>query len=154
MQSNLSVSALSLEVQKLVAAAMQASKTAYAPYSKFMVGAAVALKDGTIVSGSNFENVSYGVTICAETAAFSAVNSLGNLKAVRAVAIYGTSGSGVSGQGIVRPCGRCRQVMSEVAMVAGHDIDVVMISSDGLSVERSTAGELLPLAFNSAGQTI
>src|SRR5438128_12146026 len=69
----------------LVTAALKATKNAYAPYSHFRVGAAVMLKGGGIVSASNFENASYGVTICAETSAMAAVSSNGRLREPRKI---------------------------------------------------------------------
>jgi cytidine deaminase len=72
---------MSAATQRLVQAAIDASKSAYVPYSNFHVGAALLLDDGQIVTGSNFENASYGMTLCAETVAIAKANSDGQLRA-------------------------------------------------------------------------
>mgnify|MGYP003338569076 FL=1 len=74
-------------VTDLVAAARAAMRHAYAPYSKFAVGAAVRLIDGSVITGSNFENASYGLSLCAETVALAAVNAQGRLADVEAIQI-------------------------------------------------------------------
>ncbi len=75
--------------QELVNAAIAASAHAYAPYSNFHVGAALLLDDGQIVSGANFENASYGMTLCAETVAIAKANSDGVLRNIVAIAVAG-----------------------------------------------------------------
>src|SRR3546814_6100287 len=108
--------AMTCREDELLAAARNAMKNAYAPYSRFAVGAAVRLTDGSIVVGSNFENVSYGLSICAETVALASANAQGRLADVEALAVAGgiiqTDGS-ISGQYPIRPCGRCRQRSEE-----------------------------------------
>src|ERR1700737_4001170 len=92
----------------LLRSARKAMKNAYAPYSKFRVGAAILTTSGEIVSGCNVENASYGMTNCAErTAIFSAVAKLGSRIEIRAVAV--TNYHGVP----CAPCGACRQVIYE-----------------------------------------
>lgn len=93
---------------KLRAAAATAYQNAYAPYSHFRVGAAVALDDGSIVTGCNVENASYGLTICAERAAIFAAISAG-AKRISCIAVAVEAGSGTS----LMPCGACLQVLSE-----------------------------------------
>ena len=80
---------MSAMTESLVNAAIDAAKTAYAPYSNFHVGAALLLDNGQIVTGSNFENASYGMTLCAETVAISKANSDGQLQAIREIAVAG-----------------------------------------------------------------
>ena len=80
---------MSAVTQRLIQAAIDASKSAYAPYSNFHVGAALLLDDGQIVTGSNFENASYGMTLCAETVAIAKANSDGQLRAIREIAVAG-----------------------------------------------------------------
>ncbi|MFN3453300.1 MAG: cytidine deaminase, partial [Sphingorhabdus sp.] len=75
--------------QKLVQLAIDAAHTAYAPYSNFHVGAALLLDTGEIITGSNFENASYGMTLCAETVAIAKANSDGKLRAIREIAVAG-----------------------------------------------------------------
>ena len=118
----------------LIEAAVKARNAAYAPYSKFAVGAAVLTKSGRVFSGCNVENISFGLTICAERAAiFSAVAS-GEMQ-FDAVAVVADSIHPVT------PCGACRQVMAEFA-------DDLQICSENLQGVRftSTLKELLPRA--------
>jgi cytidine deaminase len=94
--------------RQLLAAARRAAKNAYAPYSKFKVGAALLCKDGSVVTGCNVENVSYGLTICAERVAIGRAIAEGKRAFVAiAVAALGKMGKNV------RPCGACRQVLAE-----------------------------------------
>lgn len=91
---------------ELLSKAADASRKAYCPYSKYKVGAALLAKDGTVFTGCNIENASYGLTVCAERAAFSAAISAGKRK-FRAIAIV------AGGRTMPYPCGACRQVMAE-----------------------------------------
>lgn len=135
-------------LRALVDAARAATRTAYAPYSRFHVGATLLLADGSRHSGANFENVSYGLSLCAETVALASASAAGRLKDVVAIAIAaeGELEAAVTGE-FITPCGRCRQVLAEAVNVCGHDIDVLMLSRDGLRVRSTTARALLPLAF-------
>jgi cytidine deaminase len=134
----------------LVEAAREAARHAHAPYSRFAVGAALLLGDGSVVTGTNFENASYGLSLCAETVALATANAQGRLADVVAVAVIGgmIGPDGLpSGTDIVGPCGRCRQVMNEAAQMGGRDLPVFCASGDGRKVERHTLSELLPHAF-------
>ncbi len=134
---------------ELIEAARAAAANAHAPYSGFGVGAAVRLSDGRIVAGCNFENASYGLTLCAETVALGSVTALGGLREVRTIAVIGgrlTDGA-ITGSDPVRPCGRCRQVIFEAAALSGHDIEVICVSADRAAVETHRIGDLLPHAF-------
>ncbi len=137
------------DAASLVAAARNAASNAYAPYSHYGVGAAVLLADGSIVHGCNFENASYGLTLCAETVALATVNALGRLRDVRAVAVVGgqLNGGKISGTDPVRPCGRCRQIINEAAGVSGHDTVIYCAGAEGDAVERYMLSALLPVAF-------
>jgi cytidine deaminase len=120
----------------LMREARAAMKKAYAPYSKFHVGAAVLTKDGKVFSGCNVENASYGMTNCAErTAIFSAVAQLGPKLEVTAVAVVNDHGVPCS------PCGACRQVIYEF----GPDAIVFFQGSEGEKQAHIT--ELLPEGF-------
>jgi cytidine deaminase len=90
----------------LEAAAVQAMANAYAPYSKFPVGAAALTEDGRIVSGCNVENASYGLTLCAECALVGQLHMSGG---GRIAAFYCVDGQG----NVLMPCGRCRQLLYE-----------------------------------------
>jgi cytidine deaminase len=120
----------------LMRTARAAMKKAYAPYSKFHVGAAVLTKDGKVFSGCNVENASYGMTNCAErTAIFSAVAQLGPKVEVTAVAVANDHGVPCS------PCGACRQVIYEF----GPDAIVYFQGVEGEKQAHIT--ELLPEGF-------
>ncbi|UAK23897.1 cytidine deaminase [Sphingomonas nostoxanthinifaciens] len=137
----------------LVDHALEAAKNAHAPYSRFAVGAALLLTDGTIVPGTNFENASYGLSLCAETVALAAANVAGRLRDVVAIGIVGGAmapGGGIDGDGAIYPCGRCRQVLNEAADLGGRDIIVYCGSADGSILRRHLLSELLPHAFGPA----
>ena len=132
----------------LVADALAATGHAYAPYSRFRVGAALRLADGSSMRGANFENVSYGLSLCAETVAIASASSAGRLVDITMIAIaaVGELEAAVTGE-FIAPCGRCRQVLAEAVSICGHDIEVLMLSRDGQRVRSTTARALLPLAF-------
>lgn len=140
---------MSAATQRLVQAAIDASKSAYAPYSNFHVGAALLLDDGQIVTGSNFENASYGMTLCAETVAIAKANSDGQLRAIREIAVAGGLAGhvGIAAEPIT-PCGRCRQIIKEVADLTDTDIPVHCAHASGY--ETFTISELLPHGFGPA----
>jgi cytidine deaminase len=119
-------------------AAAKASKKAYAPYSKFHVGAALLTDRGEIITGCNVENASYGLTICAERNAIFAAVARG-IRKFKAVAIV------ASGKQMPFPCGACRQVLVEFC---GKDTPVYIAPVRKLSqYDESTLGDLLPRSF-------
>ena len=126
----------------LITAARDAAKNAYAPYSKFHVGAAILLTDGRVMTGANFENASYGLSLCAETVALAKIANDGDLANVAEIAVTGGTGPDP-----VRPCGRCRQVLNEAAQIGGRDIIVHCSSGDSSTIERHLLSALLPHAF-------
>ena len=137
-------------VAVLVDAARAAARFAHAPYSRFAVGAALLLKDGAIVTGTNFENASYGLSLCAETVALATANAQGRLADVIAIAVTGgTMGADgmPTGSAVVGPCGRCRQVINEAAELGGRDLPIYCAAADGSAVERHMLSALLPHAF-------
>lgn len=138
--------------ETLIAAAKAAAANAHAPYSKFGVGAALLLADGSVVTGCNFENASYGLTLCAETVALATLNAQGRLRDVREVAVTGGAlkGGSIEGSAICYPCGRCRQVLNEAAQLAKTDLLIHCASADGKSVETLKLSELLPRPFGPA----
>ena len=138
---------------RLIAAARAVAVNAYAPYSRFAVGAAVLLADGSVVTGANFENASYGLSLCAETVALANANSSGRLAEVVAIGVIGgvIGGDGVAGgDAPVRPCGRCRQLLNEAAQLGGRDIVVWCGGVTGDTIERHLLSALLPHAFGPA----
>lgn len=126
--------------RKLLDAAGEAMKRAYAKYSNFKVGAAVLTVNNKIYTGTNVENVSYGATICAErTAIFKAVSE-GETN-FDAIAVIGSSDN------VVTPCGCCRQVIMEFAIMHKKNITVIMSNKDKSKIIISNIEELLPLTF-------
>lgn len=132
----------------LIAAARQAAGGAYAPYSNFHVGAALLLADGSVVTGANVENASYGLALCAETVAVAKILSSPDRGRLEAVAVTGGA-PGAPGEGAtVTPCGRCRQVLNEIAQLGGTDPVVWCDGAEGVLEVRLS--ELLPHAFGPA----
>lgn len=133
----------------LIAAARAASTRAYAPYSHFHVGAALAFADGTVITGANVENASYGLTLCAETSAVATAMSAGVRGGLVAVAVIGgvpdASGEAIGGPRPVTPCGRCRQVLNELAALGGTDPLIWCVGADAVLELRLS--DLLPHAF-------
>lgn len=138
--------------RSLLEAAKAAAANAHAPYSRFGVGAALLLKDGTVVTGCNFENASYGLTLCAETVALGTLNTQGRLRDVREIAVVGgqIGVDGIGGDAVCFPCGRCRQVINEAAQLARTDIPIHCASADLSRVETVHISTLLPHPFGPA----
>ena len=136
----------------LIEAARAAAVHAHAPYSHFGVGAALRLTDGQVITGCNFENASYGLSLCAETVALAAANSAGRLRDVAEVAVVGGAldGGRISGTSPVTPCGRCRQVLNEAAQLGGRDLVIHCAGAEGEDVLTLRLSELLPHAFGPA----
>jgi homotetrameric cytidine deaminase len=125
-------------LESLMDYARQAALRAYAPYSKFRVGAAIKLTSGEIVTGANVENVSYGLTICAERSALvRAVAQFGPEIRIAAVAVANLN------KAPSPPCGACRQVLAEFIL---PDAPVLFPAADGQRTMLFT--ELLPAAFD------
>jgi cytidine deaminase len=142
-----------LPLHDLIAAARAAARHAHAPYSRFAVGAALRLSDGSVVTGANFENASYGLSLCAETVALATANAQGKLRDVVEVAVIGGAigaDGAVTGAAVVRPCGRCRQILNEAAQLGGRDILVHSATATGDTIETRTVSQLLPDAFGPA----
>ncbi|WP_411341770.1 cytidine deaminase [Sphingopyxis sp. J-6] len=133
----------------LIAAAREAASRAYAPYSGFHVGAALLLKNGDVVTGANVENASYGLTLCAETAAIAKIANEGWIGELTEMALIGgrPDGDMLLGSEAVHPCGRCRQILNEAAEQSKADILVHCASGDGKVVQSYRLSELLPAAF-------
>ena len=129
----------------LIAAARNAASRAYAPYSNFHVGAALGFADGSVVTGANVENASYGLTLCAETVAVGKALSEDWRGALEAVAVIGGKAGEVGAGAPVTPCGRCRQMLNEVAALGASDPTVWCVGED--EVLELRLSELLPHAF-------
>jgi len=139
---------MSWDRDSLIAAALAAADKAYAPYSGFHVGAALGFADGSVVTGANVENASYGLTLCAETVAVGKLLSDGQRGQLEAVAVIGGKAGAVGQAAPVSPCGRCRQVLNEVAQLGGTDPIVLCVGGDAVLEVRLSA--LLPHAFGPA----
>lgn len=138
---------------ELVAAARTAMGHAYAPYSRFAVGAALRLTDGSILTGANFENASLGLSLCAETVAVASANAAGKLAEITAIALIGGPmdiAADALPSPAITPCGRCRQILCETARLAGRDIRVYCAPLSGDGQATYGASELLPHAFSPA----
>lgn len=129
-------------MEDLIAAARDAATRAYAPYSKFQVGAALRLTDGSIVTGANVENASYGLSLCAETVAIAKIANDGRLGEVVEVAV-----TALASDVPVYPCGRCRQILNEAASLGGRDLVIHCTAGSGPAVETVSLSKLLPNAF-------
>jgi len=133
---------LTLEtIQSLIAAASAVRDCAYAPYSKFRVGAALLLADGSIVSGCNVENASFGLSVCAERNAVGASVAAGETAFLALAVVTDTSPPSP-------PCGACRQVLAEFG-------DMPVILANTSSERRITSvSELLPDSFDGSVLTL
>lgn len=136
---------LSEEDKELVEAAKQATKGSYAPYSKFLVGAAARLKDGTVVKGANQENAAFPSGLCAERTALFAANAQYPDQPVVALAIAARKGRQFLPQPIP-PCGACRQVISGVEDRFCQPIRILLFGTEGVLVSEGIS-PLLPLRF-------
>ncbi|HZY26266.1 MAG TPA: cytidine deaminase [Bacteroidales bacterium] len=131
---------------ELVLAAREAAMNAYAPYSKFKVGAAVKLKSGIVITGANVENAAFPSGICAERSALSnSVSNHSNDKPV-AMAIASIKGDEFTDDP-PSPCGNCRQVIAEEESRIGGKIKLIL-SGNNKTIVIDGIGDLLPLQFN------
>nr|XP_022343492.1 cytidine deaminase-like [Crassostrea virginica] len=124
------------DIQKIIKASQEVKQRAYCPYSKFKVGAALLCEDGTIITGCNVENASYGLSLCAERNVMTKAVSEGHQR-FRAIAV-----SSDLKKSFIVPCGACRQTMVEF----GTDWNVYMTKPDATYKVMKT-GQLLPLHF-------
>ena len=134
------------QAELLIAAARRAAANAHAPYSRFSVGAALLMRDGDVMTGANFENASYGLSLCAETVATATASAAGRLREIVAVGIVG----GLQGKEAidpVLPCGRCRQVLNEAAQLGGVDLAIHCSGLTGGPIRTYRLSHLLPHAF-------
>lgn len=125
----------------LITAARVAAGHAYAPYSRYPVGAALLFDDGAIITGCNTENASYGLSLCAETVAVAKAFGEGRRGGLVAVAVIGLA----AGADPITPCGRCRQMLNEVAALGATDPMVLCVGE--AEIRRVSLSVLLPHAF-------
>ena len=132
--------------QILVKKAFDVSKTAYAPYSKFHVGASLRLSNGEIITGSNQENIAYPSGLCAERVALFYTGANYPNEQIETLCVV-AEGELLPIDKILSPCGACRQVMLETEVRQKKSYRIILVSQNGVSIVFDSAVDLLPLAF-------
>lgn len=130
----------------LVKKAYDVMENAYAPYSKFRVGASLLMEDGSLITGSNQENIAYPSGLCAERVALFYAGSNYPDKKINTLCVV-AKGDLVPTEEILSPCGGCRQVMLETENRQGNAFRVILVSQNEKTVVFNSARDLLPLAF-------
>ena len=133
-----------IDRDELIAAAQAAAQHSYSPYSNYSVGAALLFDDGSIYTGTNVENASYGLALCAETVATAQAMAEGRRGGLVAVAVTGPPENSEP----ITPCGRCRQILNELAQLGSTDPLVFCVGSPEIREIRLSV--LLPAAFGPA----
>lgn len=142
-----SIAELPQEVQKLMQEAISVRKVAYAPYSKFRVGAAILLENNEVVIGSNQENAAYPSGLCAErTAIFYAGAKYPNVP-FKMIAISATSDTNPT-LSPIPPCGACRQSIAEYESRQSEPIEIYFMGESGMVYRSESLENLLPLSFD------
>jgi len=140
---------LSQDVQNLMKEAVEARNKAYAPYSKFQVGASILLDNGEIISGSNQENASYPSGLCAErTAIYYAGAKFPDAKML-ILALTASSQNQVTDKPIP-PCGACRQAIAEYEIKQKQPIEIYFMGAEGKVIKSNSLANLLPFGFESS----
>lgn len=133
--------------KSLMNAAINVKQTAYAPYSKFKVGAALLLENGAVVTGNNQENAAYPSGICAERVAiWKAASDFPDQK-ILTLAITASSSSQITKEPVA-PCGACRQSLSEYELKQKDKIEVYFMGEIGKVIKTESVLDLLPIAFD------
>ena len=132
--------------QELVERAYAVSKTAYAPYSKFHVGASLRLSNSQIVAGSNQENIAYPSGLCAERVALFYTGANFPDEEIETLCVV-AEGDLLPIDKILSPCGSCRQVMLETEVRQKKPYRIILVSQNGVTIIFDSAADLLPLAF-------
>lgn len=141
---------LSSSDQLILAKATEAMRDAYAPYSRFKVGAALLLENGQIIKGNNQENAAYPSGLCAERVAFYATGA--NYSGIRILSLAITAGSlEFASDHPIAPCGACRQTMLEYEINQDSPISVIMRGRSGKIYKCASIKELLPIYFHEDG---
>ncbi len=133
--------------QNLIQEAIKARKNAYAPYSQFMVGAAVLLENGAVILGSNQENASYPSGLCAERVAVFQAGSKYPGVTIKSIAISAMSKTHLVDTPAA-PCGNCRQAISEYEFKQNEPITILMMGEKGEIIKCESLSDILPLGFN------
>ncbi len=147
-----SLEELNRDDRDLVLAAREAAQNAYAPYSKFRVGAAVRLESGIIIKGANVENAAFPSGICAERSAISFSASNYPSDKPLSIAVAGFTEEGLTKEP-VSPCGNCRQVIAEEEFRNNHNIRLILSGDSRIQIFEK-GGDLLPLQFNKLNMKI
>ena len=134
----------SRQIERLIDAAAAGRRKAYAPYSGYLVGAALLAEDGTVYTGCNIENAAFSPTICAERTAIAKAVSEG-VREFEAICIIGGKAEEEIPSSYAAPCGSCRQVMREFCR---NNFRIILAVSEK-EYQVFTLGELLPLSFGS-----
>lgn len=141
-----SIDELNDDDRTLLLKAKEAAKNAYAPYSKFKVGAAVRLANGLVIIGSNQENAVYPVGLCAERVALFSAQAQYPDQPIIALAVTAIGSDGKITQP-VPPCGSCRQAMIEVESRHNHPLRVIMQGEEGPIIVSEKMEDMMPLTF-------
>ena len=139
----------SMSEKSLLMAAERASKNSHSPYSKFKVGAALLLEDGSVIEGSNQENAAFPVGFCAERTALSAKVSIAPNKKIIAIAIRVKSELKKVNQPAA-PCGICRQVLLESEDIQKQNIKIIMQGEKGPVLIFNSVKDLMPFYFGAS----
>lgn len=138
---------LTAQEQALVDAANKATYRSYSPYSKFSVGAALLLADGTVITGCNQENAAFSVTVCAERSALFAAGAQHPGTAPVAIAISARNSSGNFPDAPISPCGVCRQAMIETETRYNRELTILLIGKKSIYKIKGIRS-LMPLSFS------
>lgn len=141
------ISELPVAIQKLMQSAIEARDNAYAPYSKFKVGAAILLDNNEVVIGSNQENASYPSGLCAERTAIYYAGAKHPKVKILKMAITASSQNQVTDSPIP-PCGACRQAIAEYEIKQDQPIEIYFMGVKGKVVQSNSLANLLPLGFD------
>ncbi len=139
-------SQLSSDDQNLIAMAYKAAESAYAPYSKFHVGAAVKLRSGEVVLGNNQENIAYPSGLCAERVALFHVGATYPDQAIETLVVV-AKGDLIKPEDCVTPCGACRQVIAESESRQTNAIRLILVAQNGKAFVFDRASDLLVFPF-------
>jgi len=144
-----SLDELPLEIAELMKQAFEARDKAYAPYSKFNVGAAILLDNNEVITGSNQENASYPSGLCAERTAIYYAGAKYPEAIIKRMAISATSVNHAVTEPIP-PCGACRQAIAEYEIKQKEPIEIYFMGESGKVAKTNSLKELLPFAFDKA----
>jgi len=138
---------LSQKDAELLALAKACLKDSYSPYSQFKVGCAIQLTNGTIVQGTNQENASFPVGLCAERVALSAVDAMYRGQKIETMAITASSAK-MTLEKPISPCGNCRQAISQAQVKSGNAIRIILQGETGEVFIFKSIDGLLPMSFD------